>query len=153
MKNDRIIDSSKLHVLSIKTIKGNINAELYDEAVVIDGHQFNINIEDGFDFNKKIMGITIEVNIQAVNNVLGEVPVTGSYTHEIIFEIDNLQDFIDTTIENEITKYVMDASMAVIPISIAYSTIRGIIFNRTQGTPLGSVILPIIDPKEFLKNK
>lgn len=151
MNKDRIIDSSKLHILSIKTIKGNINAEQYDEAIAIDGHQFNINVEEGFDYDKKIMGITIEVNIVAMNNAIGELPITGSYTHEIIFEIDNLHDFIDANTENDSTHYLMDATMTVTAISIAFSTIRGIIFNRTQGTSLSSVILPIIDPKEFVK--
>jgi hypothetical protein len=33
---------------------------------------------------------------------------------------------------------------------IAFSTARGIVFDRTQGTFFGGVILPVIDPKKLI---
>jgi hypothetical protein len=149
MKQDRIIDSNKIHILSIKTIKGNIDADQSFDSKLIAGHKFNIEVNNGCSYENKIIGITIGIDIKAANEKKIDLPITGSYTHEVIFKIDNLEDFVDVVNENGETEYVYDVILVSTTISIAYSTIRGIIYNRTQSTSLGSVILPIIDPKEF----
>ena len=61
----------------------------------------------------------------------------------MVFRVDNLDDFIEPQEKGNL----IDGGLGSTLISIIYSTVRGIIFTRTQGTSLGLVIIPVIDPK------
>lgn len=149
MSNERIIDPEKIHLINIKTIKGNIDAASDTDVNLISGHEFSFELGTGLNDADNIIGINLIVNIEAKDNADNILPVTGSYTHEIIFIVDNLKDFLVPD-ESDPKHYKVDGGLGSTIVSIAYSTIRGIIFTRTQGTSLGSVILPVINPKKLM---
>ena len=149
MNKDRIIDPEKIHVVDIKTSKGSIDAATDVDTNAIAGHRFQFELGTGLTADEKVVGLNLQVNIEAVdieNNVL---QIKGSYTHEIIFVIDNLEDFLELDEETE-HKYRIDALLGSTIAGIAFSTVRGIIFTRTQGTSLGAVILPVINPQKLI---
>jgi hypothetical protein len=149
MSTERIIDSEKIHLVNIKTIKGNIDAASDIDTNATAGHKFSFELGTGLNLEDNVIGINLLVNIEAADNLDKLLPITGSYTHEIVFIVDNLKDFIEPD-DNDTNKYKLDAGFGSTIVSIAYSTIRGIIFTRTQGTSLGSVILPVINPKKLM---
>ncbi len=148
MKQDRIIDTEKMQILSVKTLKGSIEADAGIDTSHIVDHSFNFVVGHGMDIEQKLIGIELKIDIEAIDNANKSIGVNGSYTHEVIFSIDNMDDFIDPAEKVEDT--VMDLLLMATLVGIAYSTIRGIIFCRTQGTSLGTVILPVVDPKKML---
>jgi hypothetical protein len=150
MTPDRKIDPDKIHVLDIKTIKGNIDAALDIDINTIAGHSFAFESGTGLNVEENIIGVKLLVNIEAVDKTDIPLGIKGSYTHELVFRVENLSDFIESTGEGDEKSYDIDLLLGSTIISIAYSTIRGIIFNRTQGTSLGTVILPVVDPKILL---
>ena len=94
MSNERIIDPEKIHLINIKTIKGNIDAASDTDVNLISGHEFSFELGTGLNDADNIIGINLIVNIEAKDNADNILPVTGSYTHEIIFIVDNLKDFL-----------------------------------------------------------
>ncbi|MBS1632320.1 MAG: hypothetical protein JST10_07075, partial [Bacteroidetes bacterium] len=94
----------------------------------------------------KVVGLQLLVNISAVDKDNKPLNIQGSYTHEMLFQVDNLEEFI----ENNNSGNLIDAGLGSTLISIIYSTVRGIICTRTQGTSLGQVVLPVIDPKRLM---
>jgi len=149
MSNEKIIDPEKIHLINIKTIKGNINADSDVDVNLISGHEFSFELGTGVNENDNVIGINLLVNIEAKDSADKILPVSGSYTHEIIFIVDNLKYFLVPD-ESDPKHYKVDGGLGSTIVSIAYSTIRGIIFTRTQGTSLGSVILPVINPKKLM---
>jgi hypothetical protein len=147
MNPGRKIEASKIHILQIKTLQGNIDtaAGVSDDA--IEGHRFSFELETGFNPDDKIVGIRLKVLIEGYDENDVTLDVTGSYTHEIIFQVENLNEFTDVG-EDEKTR--IDAGLGSTLVGIAYSTIRGIIYTRTQGTSLNVVTLPVIDPRELM---
>ncbi|MBL0233813.1 MAG: hypothetical protein IPQ08_09120 [Chitinophagaceae bacterium] len=104
------------------------------------------------DSAQNIIGVLLSVFIQAIDSNGTELDQRGSYTHELVFRIQNLEDFIKYTEPKEGEKVPeVDYLLVSTLVSISISTVRGIVFSRTQGTSLGSVILPIVDPKKFLE--
>lgn len=69
------------------------------------------------------------------------------YGIEFHFLVDNFQDFIRSSKKEEVE---IDASLAATLLGMAYSTARGIVFERTRGTFFDGVILPVIDPYRAL---
>jgi hypothetical protein len=149
MSNEKIIDPEKIHLINIKTIKGNIDAAYDIDVNAITGHEFSFELGTGINKDDNVIGINLLVNIVAKDNTNQMLSIKGSYTHEIIFIVDNLKDFLEPD-ESDNNKYKIDGGLGSTIVSIAYSTIRGIIFTRTQGTSLGSVILPVINPKKLM---
>lgn len=149
MSNERIIDPEKIHLINIKTSKGNIDAAADIDVNAIAGHEFSFELGTGLNVEDNVIGMNLVVNIQAKDSADKLLPINGSYTHEIVFIVDNLKDFLEPD-ESGNNKYKIDGGLGSTIVSIAYSTIRGIIFTRTQGTSLGSVILPVINPKKLM---
>ena len=150
--NQNKIDPDKINLLNIKTVKGNIDGSSELEPGQITGHQVTFEVKWGMDSAQNIIGVLLSVFIQAIDSNGTELDQRGSYTHELVFRIQNLEDFIKYTEPKEGEKVPeVDYLLVSTLVSISISTVRGIVFSRTQGTSLGSVILPIVDPKKFLE--
>lgn len=147
MNADRKIDANKIQILSIKTLKGNIDAQSDANTESIAEHSFNIELETGLNLEEKVVGLKLVVQIDALDKNDKPVNIRGSYTHEVIFRVENLNDFVDT---NEAAGNKIDGTLGSTLVSIAYSTVRGILFIRTQGTSLGVVTLPVVDPLKLI---
>lgn len=149
MNPEAKVDPEKIHLIDIKTLKGNIDSASDKDSNAIAGHQFSFELGTGLSVEENVIGIHLVINIEAKDNEDKLLLITGSYTHELVFKVDNLTDFL--VIDEEAAgKYKIDGGLGSTIVSIAYSTVRGIIFTRTQGTSLGSVILPVIDPKKLM---
>ncbi|MBS1622309.1 MAG: hypothetical protein JSS80_11805 [Bacteroidetes bacterium] len=146
MNPERKIEADKIHILNIRTLKGNIDAASEANTDKIAGHQFNFKLTTGINPADKVVGLQLLVNISAVDKDNKPLNIQGSYTHEMLFQVDNLEEFI----ENNNSGNLIDAGLGSTLISIIYSTVRGIICTRTQGTSLGQVVLPVIDPKRLM---
>ncbi|MDX2049196.1 MAG: hypothetical protein SFU87_20595 [Chitinophagaceae bacterium] len=146
MSSVRKIDADKIHILSIRTLKGNIDASSEANTDKIASHQFNFELATGLNPTEKVVGLQLLVNINAVDKDDKPLSIRGSYTHEMLFHVDNLDEFIETSESGN----VIDAGLGSTLISIIYSTVRGIICTRTQGTSLGLVVLPVIDPRKLM---
>lgn len=74
------------------------------------------------------------------------------YGIEFHFLVDNFQDFVKKSKDKD-EEIKIDISIAATLFGMAYSTARGIIFERTRGTFFHGVILPVIDPYKALMEK
>ena len=146
MKADRKIEAEKIHIVNIRTLKGNIECSADTDVNKVVGHLFGFDLKTALNVNGCMMGLKLQTDIKAVDKKGEELPITGSYTHEMIFKIENLSDFIEEANgENKI-----DASLGSTLASIIYSTVRGLIYGRSQGTSLGVVVLPVIAPLKLM---
>lgn len=150
MNPERKVDPEKIHLLNIKTISGNIDGATDADINAVAGHQFNFELRTGLNPDDNIIGLQLTVSIEARDRSDKPLNVKGSYTHEIVFKVENLIDFLDKVVIEDKPKYNIDGGLGSTLVSIAYSTIRGIIFTRTQGTSLGAVILPVVDPRKLM---
>lgn len=149
MNTTKIVDAQKIHIESITTLKGNIDAIENANADAIAGHKFKFELKTGLNAEQHIIGLVLLVDIVATDANQNDLGISGSYTHEIVFRVENLNDFL-TPNESEESDYLIDGVLGSTLCGIAYSTVRGIIFTRTQGTSLGTVTLPIIDPRKLI---
>ena len=73
----------------------------------------------------------------------------GSISANCIFQIENMNDFMDTKTK----KINLPDEFVVTLNSITISTIRGIMFSQFKGTFLHNAILPIVNPGSFSMQK
>lgn len=89
------------------------------------------------------LGVTMEGR-DAQESPIG---ITCRYDLEFHFTVDNFQEFVHKDAQD---KTMIEAVLGATLLGIAFSTARGIIYERTRGTFLDGVILPVIDPQKLL---
>lgn len=140
----------KIHLFSINIFKANLetseafleNPQKSDSFAFEFGHNIAQNYEMGRS-RYRLFFI-----LDAVDNQQQPVGLKVEYGIEFHFEIENYQRVVKKLDNNDLQ---IDVDLAATLLAMAYSTARGIIFERTRGTFFDGVILPTIDPYLALK--
>lgn len=140
-----------IHLHTLKVYKTLVDAseDYLDNPADIENISVQYAQNSAFNFEEKAIRIRLEILMQALNNEDKEMGLNAEYGLEFHFVIENLDEFTEA---EEGTKTI-NGTLGSTLMGIAYSTARGIVFDRTQGTHFKGVILPVIDPKELIKNK
>jgi hypothetical protein len=138
----------KIEIVKFKIIKGQINSPFDFEEDKVEGHSYNVNFELGFNIPDKLIKADFSVNVETKSNKESTEEAMGAFSFVYVYRVDNIE---------ELTKSEKDNTVSISPAlgnalaSITYSTSRGILMTRFQGTALSNFILPVINPNELLK--
>ncbi|GJM32391.1 MAG: hypothetical protein DHS20C18_13920 [Saprospiraceae bacterium] len=147
-----VVVPEKIHLISMNIFKANLETsdEFLDNPQKPEPAAFAFayanNIAHNFDLGRSRYRLFFTLTAQgAEQNPLG---VKVEYGIEFHFLVDNFKDFVKEGKNKEVQ---IEISLAATLFGMAYSTARGIVFERTRGTFFAGVILPVIDPYEALK--
>lgn len=145
-----VVNPSLISFVSIRTLSGNIDIGDIDVKVIPKPKSYNFafSLNFGIQKDKKLVRIILGVTIISIDEIKKSKTEVGSYKTEFIFKVDNLLELIKSNDKNKTAD--IDPALALTLVSIAYSTMRGIVNTRTQGTILNGVILPVIDPGNLI---
>lgn len=139
----------KIHLRSIKLLGGNITANEDSSMEKIFGFNVQYGIKDELLFEENTFRFVFSVNLEALNKNEAHMGIRAQYSIEFIFYIENLEHYV-SSIDKKKNTIVFHSILPNTLLSIVYSTSRGIILSRTQGTVMEGVILPVIDTKALL---
>jgi len=150
-ENIKIIPE-KIQIFGLRVLSGQINCppDIALQNPQIEGCLTDINAE--FKVNRKAKNILyiINVKLNAVGPERKPLPIEAQFSIEIRFHVENFDDYVITsTDKNIVIKGVLAVSLA----GIAYSTARGVIATRTEGTILKGVLIPVVDPKSIISKQ
>jgi len=136
---------------SVVIYKSNIitSDEFLNKPVDISNILVQYAQDTAFNFDEKAARIRLNINLQGVDEKDIPLGLTAEYGIEFQFFVENFNDFV-TEAENQKT---LNGQLGTILISIAYSTARGIILERTHNTYFKGAVLPVIDPKGLMSGK
>ncbi|MCZ8286907.1 MAG: hypothetical protein O9353_15755 [Bacteroidia bacterium] len=143
---DLIIDPYKIHLQSVKVISGSLKIDPEVDQSKIVEFKTGYEVSHGIAPETNSVRFIFTVKFEAINEQRETIPVSAEYTMEFIFMVDNLDSFIEVKQE----RINFDTNMAATLVGILYSTARGIILSRTQGSLMDGVILPVMSPKDLL---
>ncbi|MDP4292461.1 MAG: hypothetical protein Q8908_15390 [Bacteroidota bacterium] len=106
---------------------------------------FDMKLEHKLNVENKFIAVVFYVDLF---NAERDIKL-GSVTASCIFEIANIDDFLDSKTQN----VNLPEDFLISINSITISTVRGIMFSQFKGTFLHNAFLPIIDPKSFTVQK
>lgn len=148
MSNKGKFDADLVSISSIKTLKGNIEVGNIDFQGSPDTYQFSFSTITNIERLQKLIRFLIDVEITNVDAKNVPTGTRASFTNEFVFKIDNLEELV---MFNEGMKTAqIDIELGIAMAGMAYSTMRGIIHMRTQGTVLNGIILPVVKPINLL---
>lgn len=143
----------KIKVASVKLLSSNLyTTDDFIRSKTTSVHQVRINYAQNSSFDLKAKKVRIILNIQliALDKDEKEIGLTGEYEIDFILHIENFNEFLK---KNKQGNAVMDSALGSTLMGIVYSTARGIILERTQGTFFNGVILPVMNPNKLIKTK
>lgn len=102
---------------------------------------FNNMVQFAFDTKQCIIRCNITVNMESEGKPL----LKSSFNNYFLIKEDSLQSLLDDG------KYVFPVNVLVQFASLSYGSLRGVIFAKTQGTKLNSIVLPPYYMNEIIK--
>lgn len=141
------VKAEEIHLTSVQMLEAGIktNEEYRANPVQPDNISLNTSTDLRINVEEEVVVLGLSIEMQAVANE-SDLGLTGQYNYRFVFQVENLHEFFDP--ENGI-----QGQMAATLVSIGYSTLRGIILERTKGTFFGATLLPVVDPKDIMKIK
>jgi len=150
MLDNQLFDPEKLSIIEFKFIKGQVDTPedfIFDK---VDGHQLENTLELAFNLKEKLVKADFSVEIKTESKGANSKEATGSFHLVFIYHVDNLEELAKPDKNNAID---LHPALGNALSSITYSTSRGILLTRMQGTALQNFLLPVINPNKLLRNK
>lgn len=135
---------NQISMLDFAIISGNLDNPVEHDYTLVKDHDYNVNFEMVYDLNDKMVKSDIKIEIKTKSKKGQTKEASGNFHIAYLFKVENLNELVN---EGGSINYELGNAIS----SISYSTSRGIILTRFQGTALATFILPIIDPNELLK--
>jgi hypothetical protein len=141
----------KIEIVDFKIISGQINNPFEFDPNEVEGHTFNVDFELSFNIIEKLVKADFKVFIETKSKIENTEEAKGHFHFVYLFHVENVEELTKTiTVKGEKTIEI-DGTLGNALASICYSTSRGILMTRFQGTYLENFILPVISPNKLLK--
>lgn len=149
-ENKNKFNPEKIVILDFKLIKGQIDApEAFEESVIVK-YDIENTFTLRFNFGEKLAKADFSCTIKTVSQGANKEEAQGRFQFVFVFKIENFEELAK---EKEAKILQVEPKLLNSLAAISYSTARGILLTRLQGTPLQKFILPVIDPNKLLLNK
>lgn len=143
------ITPEKISIFYVKVYKSNnySTPEYLDKPIKPANIKVQLSQTSAFNHEEKNIRIRLEILLEGVDEQDKALGLHGEYGIEFQMHVDNFGDYVVK--DNDEIK--IDGQLGVTALSIAYSTARGIIIERSQSSLLSGVILPVVNPKDLLE--
>ena len=139
----------KIHLQSFKILSAEMKSPYFFDAEKIERFETNTEFDLAFNFDDCMVKSDIKIMVNSISEEnTNEEEASANFHLAFIFYVENFKDLAvvvkDDTLE-------LKGGLANALASIVYSTTRGILMTRFQGTALADFILPVIDPNALIE--
>ena len=149
MSDNQLFVPEKLSIIEFKFIKAQVDTP--EDFIIdkVDGHQLENTLQLAFNLEEKLVKADLKVEIKTESKDENPKELKGSFHLVFIYRVENLEDLAKPDKNNLLD---LHPALSNALSSITYSTSRGILLTRLQGTALQNFVLPIINPNKLLQN-
>jgi hypothetical protein len=148
--NNNIFDPEKISIVDFKMVKGQVDTSEYFDPSKIEGYHLENGLQFGFSRDEKLVKADFTIDITTESKGQNQRESSGNFHFVFIYHVENWEELAKSN-KNNLIKLHPTLSNALS--SVTYSTSRGILLTRLQGTALQNFVLPIINPNTLLNNK
>lgn len=142
----RVTDN--LSMIDYKIIKGNIDTPEGFNVGDVTGYTVNDNLELSFSPQKKWVKADYSIEVATCCTTS---PAASVFFHFVfIYYVDNFEELTSIKENHEIE---VNPQLVTSIAAISYSTTRGILLTRLQGTVMSDFILPVTNTNNLLNKK
>jgi hypothetical protein len=146
MWDDVIFDPEKIQLLDFKLLKGQVETpEDFDEEK-LNGFDLDNTLKLGFNLGEKLAKVDLKIRITA-NSTSVSVAAFTLFEMAFIFQTANLDEL---AMLDDSQALMLHPALGNSLAAIAYSTARGVLLTRLQGTIFQDFILPVVSSTKLL---
>lgn len=142
MINNKAYDATLINLQDIIITNAAISNSTSLGELPKNAYKYDIKFQFTFGVNISLKRIRTNINID-IETLTPEgeaIEVSGTFNIAYIFKVDNLPMLVQAQDDD-----IIVSPQLLVPLAnIAYSTSRGVVYTRCQGTVLKNVILPIL---------
>jgi len=150
MQDRSPFDPEKITLFDIRVTSESIRTTERFDSVKELNYKVENSLRLGFNLEDKLARAMLEIEVEAVDPEGESGEVTAAFEMIFMYRIDNLQDLVTVGKKEKLT---LDPGLGNALSTVTYSTARGLLFARTQGTALQQFILPVIKPANLIHHK
>jgi hypothetical protein len=148
-KKEGILQPEKIHIVDFKLTRGTVVSPGDLDETTIANFGFDVKLTTGFNLDERQIKADLEVTVVGVDKDEKPLDIGGEFHFSFYFMVENLAELVSDGGKSKVVSRNLGNAIA----SITYSTSRGIIMTRFQGTALKGFILPVVDPNSLLDQK
>ncbi|MEP4532681.1 MAG: hypothetical protein ABJ004_06320 [Cyclobacteriaceae bacterium] len=146
-KKEAKLHPEQIDIVDFTILTGEIhNPEVFDISHIVK-HDFSVDLNLSFNLEEKLIKSTILIEVQTDSEDKNGEEAKSKFKLVFLYHYDQLQDL---AILDEDGKIALHPHLGNAISSITYSTSRGILMTRYQGTPFRDFILPVLNPNDLL---
>jgi hypothetical protein len=149
MAEKKKIQPEKIIIREFRLVKGLIDSPFDFRISNIRSFDFNVDFNTGFNIEENLIKADFNIEVSTISvDAVQEAKCT--YHFVFLYYVEDLREHAQLTEDGVID---WNPFLANAIASITYSTSRGILLSRFQGTVMKDFILPVNDPNALLVNK
>lgn len=139
-------DPNKVEIIDFKITKGRIDAPFEFDDASIENFETTMSFHPSFDVENRLVRVDMGFEI-TTKSTTHQLEATAEFNFVYLFKVENLLDLVAMNKKKIVS---VNENLTVALAAIAFSTSRGILMTRLQGTALENYILKIIAPEDLL---
>ena len=137
----------KIEFIDFNILKGKIETpEGFDLQKIIK-HDFSVDLQLSFNLEEKLIKAIVLFDVETDSEGGNEKEAVSTFKLQFIYRYEELESL---AIPDEDKKINLHPHLGNAVSAITYSTSRGILMTRYQGTPFRDFILPVLNPDDLL---
>jgi hypothetical protein len=149
MSDPNLLKPELIQILEFRLIKGLMESPFDFKVKKIQSFDSTTNLELGFNQQENLVKADFTFDVSTISEENATPEARAVYQFAFIFQVENL----DELVKSDDSGLTVNSNLGNAIASITYSTSRGILWSRFQGTVMENFILPVIDPNILLKKK
>jgi hypothetical protein len=146
MWDNQLFDPEKLSITEFKFIKEYMETPEDFIEDKVKGHLLENTLQLAFNLKEKLVKVDFKIEIKTQSNGENTQESWGVFHFIFIYSVENLDELAKPN------NHLLDIHPALnnALTSITYSTSRGVLLIKLQGTSLQNFVLPVINPNKLL---
>jgi hypothetical protein len=146
-KKTSMLDPEKITIVDFHILKGGIESPFEFKIMDVEDFDVRFDFNLGFNLKEKFVKADLTVDLKTNSKEKQTKEASGHFDFAFVYHIANLEQL---TAEQEDGEIQIEGDLGNALASITYSTSRGILMTRFQGTALQNFVLPVISPNKLL---
>ncbi|TYP87018.1 hypothetical protein BC792_14110 [Sphingobacterium allocomposti] len=150
MSKTNSIDPDRIQLLEVKTVKGNIDVGDDLDNCPLAGFKTDFDVKSMFRLEDQLVRFLFTARFHGLSKDEKPLPLTAEFTFDFLFKVEGLEEYVVDP-DKKKDQFRVSSVLGHTLIAIIYSTARGIILTRTQGTVVkDGILLPVINTQKLL---
>jgi hypothetical protein len=138
----------KIQLVGFRILHAEMKSPFEFEMQQIASFENDVKFDMAFNLEDSMVKADFDVQIKTISNEdTNSEEATAAFSFVYIFHVENFKELAKVIDDDTMD---IHGGLSIALASIVYSTTRGVLMTRFQGTALADFILPIIDPQKLV---